>query len=179
MNLPNKKYSVIYADPPWQFQRTATGGKLQSSAEHNYPVMTIDDLKAMPVKDLADKNAILIMWWVGSMPQEAIDLTHAWGFKIRNMNGFVWNKKTVRGKRFFGMGTLTRAGSESAIIATRGVFKPELRNVRAVVSAKVGKHSEKPHVFRQRIVQLCGDKPRIELFARTKKSGWDVWGNEV
>jgi N6-adenosine-specific RNA methylase IME4 len=179
MNLPNKKYSVIYADPPWQYANKKTGGSMKSGASAQYPVMTIDDLKQLPIKDICNTDAVLFMWWVNPMPQEASELVKAWGFELKNMNGFVWEKLTKNSKRFFGMGFWTRSGTESMVIATRGKIKPEVRNVRALVRAKVGRHSEKPHVFRQRIVQLCGDKPRIELFARTKKAGWDVWGNEV
>lgn len=179
LNLPNKKYSIIYVDPPWQFNNKKTGGSMKSGADAQYPTMTIDDLKNMPVADLAADDALLVMWYVGSMPQEAIDLVSAWGFKLKNMNGFVWNKLTVRGLPFFGMGFYTRAGSESAIIATKGKFKPADRGVRAVGAYPVGKHSEKPSEFRKRAVRLAGDLPRIELFARQRVDGWDAWGNEV
>jgi len=177
--LPNKKYSVIYADPPWKFSNKKTGGSMKSGAENQYPVMTLDDLKNLPVDHLADDNCILIMWWVSAMPQEAIDLVVAWGFTIKNMNGFVWNKKTVHGRPFFGMGFYTRAGSESAIIATKGKFKPASRSVRAVITTIVQEHSRKPGQFRDDIVRLAGDVPRIELFARQSVDGWDSWGNQI
>ncbi len=96
------------------------------------------------------------------------------------MNGFVWNKLTKKGLPFFGMGYWTRAGSESAIIATKG--KPDIksRSVRAVVTAPVGKHSEKPNEFRKRINQLMGkDFPKIELFARQRVEDFESWGNEL
>ena len=119
------------------------------------------------------------MWYVGSQPQEAIDLVEAWGFKVKNMNGFVWVKLTVKLLAFFGMGFWTRAGSESMIIATRGKPKALHKNVRAVRHEVVGRHSEKPAAFRGDIVDLCGDVHRIELFAREKVAGWHSWGNEV
>ncbi len=93
---------------------------MKSGAASQYLTTGIKGLKEMPVKDITADDAVLIMWYVGAMPQEAIDLVHAWGFTLKNMNGFVWNKLIVKGLPFFGMGFCTRAGSESAIIAAKG-----------------------------------------------------------
>lgn len=177
----DKKYEIIYADPPWQFNNKKTGGKMTSGSDHQYnKVMSINDLFEMPVGDLAADNCTLIMWYVGSMPQEALDLVKAWGFDcIKGMNGFTWNKLTKKGRPFFGMGFRTRAGMESAIIATKGKPKVYDHGVRQVRSAIVGKHSEKPIEFRDDIVKLCGDLPRIELFARKTAEGWDSFGDEL
>ena len=178
----DKKYSVIYADPAWQFSNKKTGGSMSSSAQDQYKVTSIDAMKALPVEKLAADDCALIMWWVGSMPQEAIDLCNAWGFKLQNMNGFVWRKLTVKGLPFFGMGFTTRAGSESCIVAYRGKQSNLVKNrsVRAVIEAKVGRHSEKPNEFRDAIKAIYGaDVPMIELFAREHREGWDCWGNEV
>lgn len=177
--LEQKKYKIIYADPPWQFNNKKTGGSMKSGAAHHYLTTGIEGLKALDVNSIAEKDCTLIMWWVGAMPQEAIDLVNSWGFTIKNMNGFVWNKLTVKGKPFFGMGFRTRAGSESAIIATKG--KPEVlsRSVRAVQSLPVSRHSKKPDEFRGLIVDICGDLPRLEMFARQASDGWDVFGNEA
>ncbi len=185
--MANKKYSIILADPPWQFSNKKTGGSMRSGAASKYLTTGIQGLKDMPVKDITTDDAILFMWWVGAMPQEAIDLVHSWGFVIKNMNGFVWNKLTQKNKAFFGMGFYTRAGSESVIIATKGKFKPASRSVRAVFNAesqiqfeaKVMAHSKKPVQVRDLIVELCGDLPRLEMFARESASGWDVFGNEA
>lgn len=175
----DKKYNIIYADPAWQFSNKKTGGSMKSGAASQYNVMTLDDMKAMAVDEIAADNCVLVMWWVGAMPQEAIDLTRAWGFTIKNMNGFVWEKLTVKLKLFFGMGFWTRAGTESAIIATKGKPKPASRTVRALRRHPVGRHSEKPDEFRKDVVKLCGDVPRIELFSRKQVDGWDCWGNEI
>ena len=176
-----KKYKVIYADPPWSFTSKKAGGSMSSGALANYPTMGINDLKCMDVESLADDDCILIMWWVGSQPQEALDLCSAWGFKVKNMNGFVWTKLTKNNLPFFGMGFYTRAGSESALIAIKG--KPSGlivdHSVRAVRSAVVAEHSKKPVEFRDDIVKMCGDVPRLEMFARSSANGWDVFGNEV
>ena len=172
------KYNIIYADPPWSFNNNKRGG-LNGLADHHYKTMCIDDIKKLPIEKIADENCILFMWWVGSQPQEAIDLVEAWGFTIKNMNGFVWLKLTTKLLAFFGMGFWTRAGSESMIIATKGKPKPLNKNVRAVRHEVVGKHSEKPAAFRDDIVDLCGDLSRIELFARQHVDGWHSWGDEI
>lgn len=177
----DKKYQVIYADPPWSFNSKKTGGSMKSGALAQYDTMSIEDLKAMPVEAITTDDAILIMWYVGSQPQEALDLAKAWGFTVKNMNGFVWDKLTVKGNPVFGLGFYTRAGSESALIAIKGKAGNLIadHSVRAVRKAKVGAHSQKPAVFRDDIVQMCGDVPRLEMFARQSAQGWDCFGNEV
>ncbi len=179
---PGHKYRVIYADPAWKFSNRNTGGSMASSAEAHYTVTSLADMAALPVAELADEHCLLVMWWVGAMPQEAIDLCGAWGFRLVNMNGFVWRKLT-KAKRIpvFGMGHATRAGSESALIGVRGKLGHLIKDksVRAVIEAPVGRHSQKPHEFREAIEKLCGDVPRIELFAREAASGWHYWGNQA
>lgn len=177
----DRKYRVIYADPAWQFNNKNTGGSMTSSAEAQYTVTSLADMAALPVAKLADDHCLLVMWWVGSMPQEAIDLCKAWGFRLVNMNGFVWRKMTKRWLPHFGMGFTTRAGSESALIGVRGKVSELIKDraVRAVIEAEVGKHSQKPNEFRVAIQKMCGDVPRIELFARESAAGWDCWGNEA
>ena len=175
----HKKYEIIYADPPWDFKNKKTGGSMSSGAASHYMTTDIESLKSLDVNSISAENCTLIMWYVGSMPQEAIDLVNAWGFTIKNMNGFVWRKLTAKGNPFFGMGFRTRAGSESAIIAIKGKPKVYSHSVRAVHSYPILKHSKKPELFRKRIVELCGDLPRLEMFAREPSDGWDVFGNEV
>ncbi len=174
-----KRYKLLYADPPWSFTNKKTGGSMKSGADAQYPTMTIDELKQLDVPALCDEDCLLVMWWVGSQPQEAIDLCQAWGFTVKNMNGFVWNKLTKTDKPYFGMGFYTRAGSESAIIATRGRPKIVDHSVRAVISAQVTEHSRKPAEFRKAAHQLVGEVPRLEMFARGLYPGWDVFGNEA
>ena len=176
---PNKKYEIVYADPPWDFKNKKTGGDMSSGASSHYITTDIESLKKLDVNSICAENCTLIMWYVGSMPQEAIDLVRAWGFTIKNMNGFVWRKLTAKGNPFFGMGFRTRAGSESAIIGIKGKPKVYSHAVRAVHSYPILKHSEKPSQFREHIVELCGELPRLEMFARDSPEGWDVFGNEV
>lgn len=187
MSNEQKKYKLIYADPPWQFNSKKTGGSMKSGAGQKYNTESIEMLKQMNVSSIADDSCLLAMWWVGAMPQEAIDLIGAWGFRLVNMNALVWNKLTVNNKPYFGMGFYTRAGSESVAFAVKGKFKPASRSVRAVFNAesqiqfeaKVMAHSKKPVQVRDLLVELCGDVTRLEMFARERAEEWDCFGNEV
>lgn len=170
-------YSLIYADPPWRYRDSASAGK--RGACHHYPVMSMADLRALPVASLAADDCLLAMWWVPPMPLEALVVVDAWGFELFNMCGFTWHKETKHGKSFMGMGNLTRANTESCLFAVRGKPKRVDAGVRQYISAPMGRHSEKPHGVRDRLVQLLGDVPRCELFARVSVPGWDGWGNEL
>lgn len=174
-----KKYNIIYADPPWKFNNKNTGGSMKSGAAYHYPTMSLEDICKLPVNNIAADNSILFMWWVASQPHGALKLVESWGFSLKTMSGFTWIKKTKNWKDFFGMGFWTRQGSENCLIAIKGKPKRIDASVRNVVYEKVGVHSEKPDIFRQNIVKLMGDLPRIELFARQQYEGWDVFGNEV
>jgi len=174
-----EKYNIIFADPPWKFNNKNTGGSMVSGAKAKYNVMSVDEICKLNINNIAADNCVLFMWWVGSQPQEALKVVEAWGFKLKTMSGFNWVKLTKHGKPFFGMGFWTRAGSECCLIATKGKPKPLSKSVRSVITSKVKKHSQKPEETRDLIIQLCGDIPRIELFARQKINGWDSWGNEI
>ena len=174
-----KKYEIIYADPAWKFNNVNTGGSMISGSRAHYNVMSLLDICALPIKSIAADNAVLFMWWVASQPMEALEVVNAWDFELKTMTGFTWVKKTKHNRPFFGMGFYTRQGSENCLIAVRGKPKRLSASVRAVVEACVGRHSQKPHVFREKIVELMGDVPRVELFARETFPGWDAWGNEI
>ena len=177
--LPNRKYDIIYADPPWKFNNKNTGGSMTSGSANQYDVMSLDDICNLPIQNISSDNCILFMWWVASQPKEALTVVDSWGFKLKTMTGFTWVKKTKNWKDFFGMGFWTRQGSENCLIAVKGKPQKISSSVRAVIKERTGKHSEKPQVFRDEIVRLMGDKPRIELFARIQADGWDAWGNEL
>jgi len=174
-----KKYSIIYADPAWSFNNKNTGGSLKSGASNHYDTMSVEEMCKLPINKISEENCILFMWWVGSQPKEAIKLAESWGFTIKTMTGFNWVKTTKLGKLFFGMGFWTRAGSEMCLIAVKGKPKRISASIRSVIYAPIDKHSKKPEIFREQIVKLMGGGSRIELFAREKTEGWDVWGNEV
>ncbi|QBQ54948.1 MT-A70 family methyltransferase [Nitrosococcus wardiae] len=175
----NIKYSILYADPPWSFKvwnRDTGSGR---SAESHYRTMSLEQIKALPVNEIAEKNSVLFLWAVNPSLPEAIEVMTAWGFTYKTV-GFTWVKETMSGKDHVGMGYYTRANAELCLLATKG--KPlsrQSRSVRQLIRAKVGRHSEKPAEVRDRIVELFGDLPRLEMFAREKVSGWDSWGNEV
>ena len=175
------KYSIIYADPPWKFSNRRTGGSMTSGSEAQYKsVMSVEDLFAMPVKDICAPDCVLCMWWVGTHAVEAQMVAKVWGFQVVTMTGFVWNKLTKKNALpCFGMGKWTRAGAECCLIATRGKPERVSASVYSVVTAKVRKHSQKPDEVRERIVKLCGDLPRLEMFGRAGGAGWDIWGNEI
>lgn len=175
----SKQYSIIYADPPWSFNSKKTGGSMKSGAAAKYDTMTLEQMKALDVPAICAPDCVLVMWYVSSQPQEALDLVKAWGFTIKNMNAFIWQKLTTNLMPHFGMGYWTRAGAECALIAVRGKPKAANRAIRQVRAEMLGQHSEKPAIYRDEIVNLCGDVPRLEMFARTTAAGWDVWGNEV
>ena len=177
--MANKKYQIIYADPPWSFNNKNTGGNLKSGSSAHYNTMSVDEICKLPVGEIADKNCVLFMWWVGSQPKEAIKLAESWGFTIKTMTGFNWVKTTKTNKLDFGMGFWTRSGSEMCMIAIKGKPKRVNAGVRSVIMSQRTEHSKKPNVFRGEIVKLMGDLPRIELFARAKVEGWDSWGLEV
>lgn len=174
-----KKYPIIYADPAWSFNNKNTGGSGKSGANAIYPVMTVQEICNLPISEIAADDCVLFCWWVASQPQEALDVVKAWGFTLKTMTGFDWIKLTRHGLPFFGMGFWTRQGSEHCIIATKGKPKRISASVRSCKALPIGRHSEKPDYFRKQIVELCGDIPRIELFCREKKEGWDGWGNEI
>lgn len=172
-------YRIIYADPPWSYRDEAPGTR--GLAVKKYPVMTLPDIQALPVADLASPNgAVLFMWATFPMMREALEVVKAWGFTFET-TAFVWVKKTVNGKDAFGMGNWTRTNPESCLLAVRGKNYPRriVRNIRALQYAPIARHSEKPDHFRKLIVELLGDLPRVELFARQRVAGWSAWGNEV
>lgn len=170
-------YSLIYADCPWQFNDSANAGK--RGAVHKYPVMSVEDICALPVGDLAAKDCLLALWWVGAMPEEALAVVKAWGFTLKTMKGFTWHKLTKNGKDAYGMGHYTRANTEDCLFAIRGKRFRADAGVPQLIHAEIGRHSEKPEEARARLERLCGDVKRVELFSRGRYKGWDVWGNDV
>jgi N6-adenosine-specific RNA methylase IME4 len=168
------KYKIIYADPPWRYQDNGCNG----NAEQHYKTMSIFDLKELPINSIADDNCVLFMWATYPMLKEALDLIESWGFKYKSI-AFLWIKTTKNGKYFYGLGRWTRGNTECCLLATKGKPKRISASVFQIIEQPLTKHSEKPQEARDKIIKLMGDLPRIELFARTKKEGWDVWGNEV
>ena len=173
-----QKYSVIYADPPWQYRTYSKKGQGRS-AESHYPTMSIDDIKALPVKELAEKDCALFMWITFPCLQEALQVLEAWGFSYKTV-AFVWIKQNrVSDSLFWGMGYWTRSNAEICLLATKGKPKRQSAGVHQFIISPIEQHSKKPDEARDKILALMGDLPRVELFARQKTPGWDAWGNEI
>lgn len=180
-----KKYQIIYADPPWNF-----GNRMYSSNKNDhhrkitraYSVMKTRDICNLPIKNIIDENCVLFMWVADAFIPEAIRVINSWGFKYKTI-AFIWNKKEKSGKQVCYMGQWTMKGSEIVLLGTKGKMTQYLKNrkVRQLQEAPRDrkKHSRKPETIRNKIVEMFGNLPRIELFARQKAEGWDAWGNEV
>ncbi len=175
-------FRIICADPPWPFNDKLPGES--RGAVKNYRTMPVSDIMAFPLPPIAD-DAVLFMWRVASMPQAALDVISAWGFVPKTE--IVWLKKTVHGKRHFGMGRILRAEHEIAILATRG--RPQVKNHStrstfltevdwAGLSDTVQQHSQKPDAFYS-IIESLFDGPMLELFARKQRPGWVCIGDEL
>ena len=173
-----KKYQIIYADPPWKYKVYSKKGEGRS-AENHYSTMSMEDISNIPINELADKNCVLFLWITFPTMKESLEILDKWGFKYKTV-AFVWikqNKKSL--SLFMGLGFWTRANAEICILATKGNPKRESKKVHQVIVSPIREHSRKPDETRDRIVELMGDLPRIELFARQKVDGWDSWGNEI
>jgi len=179
--FPNKKYNIIYADPPWHFQNY-NNAKAQTNPERHYKTMTMKEISNLPVNEIADDNCVLFMWCTDPLLHKQIPIVEKWGFTYKTV-GFHWvktNKDKSKNLYAIGTGYWTRANNEICILATKGkIGRVKGSNVHRLVVADRQRHSQKPDCVRDKILELCGDLPKIELFARNKTPGWDVWGNEV
>lgn len=166
---PSGKYRVIYADPPWSYGNKLVDG--YGAAENHYPTMTIEELCALPVKDLAEDNAVLFLWVTSPLLEDCFRVIRAWGFKYKA--SFVWDKVKHN------MGHYNSVRHEFLLICTRGSCTPDVPKLfDSVQSIERTEHSRKPEEFRQIIDTLYPHGKRIELFARRPAPGWEVWGND-
>lgn len=173
-----KKYSVIYADPPWHYDAWKKG---KGIAENHYNTMKIEEIIEMKdiIQKISDKNCVLFLWGTFPCLLEGLRTLHEWGFKYKTC-GFTWIKRNkVSDTWFFGLGHWTRANAEICLIAIKGTIKRVSNKVSQIVDTHIEEHSRKPEIVRDRIVELVGDLPRIELFARKNADGWDCWGDEI
>jgi len=178
-----EKYAIIYADPPWTYKQSGSTKNSRGMAKQHYNTMKIEDICRLPVRNMAEDNAVLFMWATFPMMAEALKVIDSWGF-IYKSAAFVWVKQNkVSLTPFWGMGAYTRANSEVCLIAisknTKAKKQVLSHAVHQIIHAPVMKHSQKPAEVRDSIVKLLGDRKRIELFARQKTTGWDIWGNEL
>lgn len=174
------KYQIIYADPPWKYNSKANHKtRFRGGACGHYELMSMEEIKKLPIDKISDENCVLFMWCTFPYLDEQIKLFEHWGFEYRTV-GFTWVKTNKKnGKPFFGVGYYAKSNAEVCLMGIKGKMKPVSNKVSSVIISPRQEHSKKPCEARERIVELFGNIPRIELFARTKKKGWDVWGNEV
>ena len=176
MNLPEKKYKIIYADPPWAYDHKSLN---RGGAERHYRTTKNSELCEIPVSDIADDDCIMFMWATFPKLKDALELMECWGFEYKT-NAFTWVKKNkIKDSWFWGMGKWTRSNAEICLLGVKGKPKRIGKGVHSIIEHKIMEHSKKPHIVREKIIQLCGDVSRIELFAREGIDGWDCWGDEV
>jgi N6-adenosine-specific RNA methylase IME4 len=188
------RYRVIYADPPWRFATYSDKGKGRS-AEAHYDCLTIDQIKAIPVRQWAADDAVLLLWATDPLLPRALEVIEAWGFTYKTV-GFYWVKlnKSVAARLapdllnsngpllterdfFTGLGFWTRANPEPCLLATRGHPKRQAGDVPKLLLAPRREHSRKPEESYGRIERLLPG-PYLELFARQSRPGWDNFGNQ-
>lgn len=168
--LPEGKFRVLYADPPWKYNDELIEG--YGAAEHHYPTMTVDELCALPIADLAPSDAVLFLWATSPLLDDAFAIVSAWGFEYKT--SFVWDKV----KHNYGHYNSVR--HELLLVSTRGSCTPDSDTLRdSVVECPRGEHSEKPDVFYEIIEEMYQRGPRLELFARRARKGWKRWGNQA
>ena len=174
-----KKYNIIYADPPWHYNaRNNAGTRFSRGVHSHYPTMSVDEICSLPISDIAADNCALVMWVTFPRLSEGIKVLEAWGFRYVTV-AFNWFKTNKSGTPFFGIRYYTKSNSEIALLGIKGKMKPVSNFVSQVIVSPREKHSKKPDIVRDKIVELFGDYPKVELFARQTSDGWDVWGNEV
>lgn len=171
----NKKYNIIYADPPWRYNDKKCNG----NCEDHYSTMKLEDICNLPIKNITEKNCILFIWVTYPMLKEGLEVIESWGFKYKTI-AFQWIKQNKNKKNlFFGLGRWTRGNTECCLIGVKGKPQRISNKVSQIILSPIKEHSKKPEETYYKIIELMGDLPRIELFARKTVNGWDCWGDEV
>ncbi|HZX11223.1 MAG TPA: MT-A70 family methyltransferase [Acidobacteriota bacterium] len=163
-----EKFSVIYADPPWQFDNSGLSG----SAEKHYNTMSLDEICDLPIESRVTENAVLFLWVPNSFLKEGLKVCESWGFDYKTNMTWIKDKSTYGKLGFYCYGQ-----HELLFIATRGSFMPKTL-FPSIVSSGKSKHSKKPEKFYELIEKMYSG-PYLELFARNKRGNWEAWGNEV
>lgn len=171
MNVQGGPFGAILADPPWSFRTYANDNVAPARGTQPYAVMSLDDIKALPVQSVAARDCLLFMWTVSHLQAEAYEVARAWGFKPVSI-AFIWDKDRM------GMGYWTRQEAEVCHLFKRGKPRRLSKGVRQIIRAPRREHSRKPDETYGRIESLVAG-PYLELFARQAQPGWTAWGNEV
>jgi len=178
-----KKYKIIYVDPPWEYKQSGSKKNSRGMAKQHYNTMSTEDICDLKVRDYCDDDSILFMWATFPNLDQALKVIQAWDFIYMNA-AFMWVKKNKKSDtNFWGMGAYTRANAELCLLAISKKTKASVlvkdHGVHQIIESPIMKHSEKPPETRDKIIQLCGNISRLELFSRQKIEGWDSWGNEI
>lgn len=165
-----RRFSLILADPPWRYEQALPWQRV----ENHYPTMSLDDIKALSVSEISEKNSILFLWTTAPKLMEGGAVLAAWGFTYKTC--MVWRKEGP-----LGMGHYARVDHELILIGTKGSpGTPEPKNrPSSVVDARKLRHSQKPALFHEIIEGMYPNSTRIELFSRSPRAGWAAWGNQV
>lgn len=171
------KPALVVIDPPWLWSARSMKGEDRSPP---YPRMTLDRIKELPIFDLLQKDAVVLLWVTDPLLYQAMEVVKSWGLSFKTV-AFYWTKSKPSGKEHMGGGYYTRANPEQCWLLTKGKGLPRLsRSVRRWIHAPVRTHSEKPEEFFMRVEKLFGSEvERLELFARVLRPGWIVMGNEI
>jgi site-specific DNA-methyltransferase (adenine-specific) len=172
-----KKYQVIYADPPWQYNDKK--GNDPAMGGITYSTLSTNEICSLPINDLADDNCALFLWVTMPMLPDGLEVIKAWGFNYVTC-AFTWVKQNRNGFGIYsGLGHWTNGNAELCLLGRMGKLVRIEKDVKQIILSPLHEHSKKPSETRERIVRLLGDLPRLELFARQKVDGWDSWGNEI
>lgn len=178
--VTQKKYNIIYADPPWEYnKRKNKNTRFGGGAGGHYDIMNLQEIRNLPVQKISENDCALFLWVTFPKLKEQLDVFESWGFKYVTL-GFSWIKTYKKsGTPCFGIGYYTKSNCEVCLLGIKGKLKPIANTVSSCIISERREHSRKPDEVRERIVQLFVDLPRIELFARQKQEGWDCWGNDT
>lgn len=175
-DIPRLHYGCLMIDPPWQFKNWSKAGERKNPTAH-YDCMDLSDIAELRVDHLAAPDCMMFLWATNPMLPQAIDLMARWGFTFKTAGH--WVKKTKNNHLAFGTGYCLRSAGEPFLIGTIGSPKFVSRSVRSVIEAKVREHSRKPEEAYHAAELLAGDVPKLDLFSRQERPGWDAFGNEL
>lgn len=167
----DKKYKTIVADPPWSYRNKRTGGSMMSGSEAKYPTMSLDEICGLSIKNIADKDCMLFLWCTTPLLPEGLKVLEAWGFNYKT--AVYWRKIMS-----LGLGFWFRGQCELCLLGIKGKVKAFRLQKPNFIQSKVRKHSQKPEEFWQLIEPVVID-PKIELFSREERVGWDALGFDV
>jgi len=175
-HLNEKKYQIIYADPPWECasQNVAPKSFIKQSGSFHYNSMKLKDICSLPIADIVESNALLFLWVRSPALDWGFKVGEAWGFNFSTV-GFVWDKQRILPSYY------TPSQVELCLIFKKGKIPSPRGSTKEhqFLSQKRTQHSKKPDEIRNRISRMFPTQNKVELFARQKTEGWDVWGNEV